>query len=139
MATLRTTLTHDLDAAHERLSAALAERGFGVLTDLDLRAILRDKLGVEHEPHRILGVCNPELAKQALDVDRDVALLLPCTLTLRQVAGGTEVRLLDPAEAFGLAAPATRERLEPLAEEARARLSAALAAVEEEGRKEGTR
>ena len=82
-----------------------------------------------HEGHRILGVCNPGFAKRALDVDRDVALLLPCTVTLREVEGGTEVHVLDPEEAFQVAAPETRARLEPLAGEVKGLLVAAVAAL----------
>jgi uncharacterized protein (DUF302 family) len=112
------------------VEAALKTQGFGVLTEIDLQATFRAKLGVEHEPHRILGVCNPQIAKGALDLDRDVALLLPCTVTLREVEDGTEVRVLDPQSAFMLAAPATQARLAPLAADVGERLAQALAAIE---------
>lgn len=129
MASLTTHVAHDIDTTQDRLTSALAEQGFGVLWNLDLQAIFADKLGVDHEGQRILGVCNPRLAKSALDADRDVALLLPCTATLREVDGGTEVAILDPERAFQLAADDTRPKLEALAGDARARLVAAIEAL----------
>ena len=125
-----TTIVHDdLDTAQDRLASALKEQGFGVLWELDLQAIFAAKLGADHEGQKILGVCNPTLAKTALDADRDVALLLPCTATLREVDGGTQVSILDPERAFQLAAPETRPKLEALAGDARGRLVAAIAAL----------
>ena len=115
-----------LPETRDALEAALKSHGFGVLTEIDLQATLLEKLGAEHEAHRILGVCNPGLAKRALDVDRDVALLLPCTITLREVAGGTEVRAQDPEAAFTLAAAGTQAELEPLARDVKAQIAAAL-------------
>lgn len=125
-----TATTHDDFATTQaRLATALEDQGFGILTRIDLRATLHEKLGVEHEAHEILGVCNPPLAHQALTIDPDVALLLPCSITLRDVGGATEVRVLDPERAFTLAAPTTREALEPLAHEVRSRLEAVLTAT----------
>ncbi|MDF1521883.1 MAG: DUF302 domain-containing protein [Trueperaceae bacterium] len=129
MPELTGTSHDDFATTHARLTAALVEQGFGVLTCIDLRATLHEKLGVEHEAHEILGVCNPQLAYQALTIDPDVALLLPCSVTLRDVGGATEVRVLDPERAFTLAAPATRSALEPLAREVRSRLEAVLTAT----------
>jgi uncharacterized protein (DUF302 family) len=124
---LRTTVPAPLTDVRTATEAALKAHGFGVLTEIDLQATFQAKLGVRHEGHRILGVCNPGFAKRALDLDRDVALLLPCTVTLREVPGGTEVRVLDPEDAFQVAAATTRERLAPLAGEVKALLAAAVA------------
>jgi len=129
MRSLKRIVPTDLPTTHERFAATLAEQGFGVLSDIDVQAIFETKLGAEHEPHHILGVCNPQFAKQALDMDRDIALLLPCTATLREIDGKTEVAILDPEHAFTLADEATRERLAPIAGEVRARLAAALDAL----------
>jgi uncharacterized protein (DUF302 family) len=129
MTPITTIVPHDIEAAQQLLTAALKERGFGVLTEIDLQATFAAKLGREHEGHKILGVCNPQLAKAALDADRNVALLLPCTATLRTVEGGTEVAVLDPEEAFQLAAPDTRAALADLAKDARTRLAAAVEAL----------
>lgn len=129
MTSLRTVVPYAIDVAQERLAAALAQQGFGVLTEIDLQATFAAKLGVDHEPHKILGICSPQLAKSALDADRDVALLLPCTATLRGVADGTEVAILDPEQAFRLAAPDTQRALAELAGDARTRLAAAIASL----------
>jgi uncharacterized protein (DUF302 family) len=129
MRALTTTVASDLATTHERLQAALQEQGFGILTEIDLQATFDAKLDERHEGHRILGVCNPRLAKDALDVNREVALLLPCSATLRETPAGTEVAILDPEHAFALADEATRERLAPLAADAKQRLGAALEAL----------
>lgn len=126
---LRSIVSAPLVEARAAVEAALKAQGFGILSEIDLQATFQAKLGVAHEGHRILGVCNPGFAKRALDVDRDVALLLPCTVTLREVEGGTEVRVLDPEEAFQVAAPATRAELEPLAGEVKGLLAAAIAGL----------
>ena len=126
---LRTIVPAPLPEARSAVEAALKAQGFGILSEIDLQATFQAKLGVAHEGHRILGVCNPNFAKRALDVDRDVALLLPCTVTLREVEGGTEVRVLDPEEAFQVAAPETRAQLEPLAGEVKGLLVATVAAL----------
>ena len=126
---LRLIVTAPLVEARAAVEAALKAQGFGILSEIDLQATFQAKLGVAHEGHRILGVCNPGFAKRALDVDRDVALLLPCTVTLRDVEGGTEVRVLDPEAAFQVAAPATRAQLAPLAGEVKDLLAAAIAGL----------
>jgi uncharacterized protein (DUF302 family) len=129
MERLHETIHDELPRVREHLEAALAAEGFGVLTHIDVRATLKEKLGVDREEHHILGVCNPQLAAQALDADPDVALLLPCTVTLRDASGATEVRVLDPARAFELADSSIRDELEPLAADARRRLARALQAT----------
>lgn len=133
MQDFKATIQDHLPRVRDRLVRALAAEGFGVLTQIDLQATLDEKLGVAHEAHHILGVCRPQLAHQALEIDRGVALLLPCSVTLRDVAGATEVRILDPEQAFLLADEPTREQLQPLARDARHRLAAALAATVGEG------
>lgn len=126
MNALEATVPGDFGTARRRLEEALAEQGFGVLSEVDVQATLKNKLDVDHEPHVILGVCNPQLAKQALDVDRDVALLLPCPVTLRWTGDATEIRILDPERAFTLASEEARSDLEGLAGDVRSRLVAAL-------------
>jgi len=127
---LQRTVPAAIAEVRPAVEAALKTQGFGILTEIDLQATFRAKLDADHEGHRILGVCNPQIAKRALDLDRNVALLLPCTVTLREVPGGTEVIVLDPEAAFTLAAPATRAQLAPLAGEVGERLATALAAIE---------
>jgi uncharacterized protein (DUF302 family) len=129
MRELEATVQDEFATVRDRLERALSEQGFGVLTEVDVQATFKNKLGVDHEPHVILGVCNPELAKQALDVDRDVALLLPCTATLRWTGNATEIKILDPEKAFMLASEDARSELEGLAGDVRTRLAAALRAA----------
>ena len=120
---MRVTLSGDFATAVESVRAALAEEGFGVLTQIDVQATLREKLGAEMEPYLILGVCNPELAHRALDVDRSIGLMLPCTVVARAGDGGVVVEVQDPqlmATVTGLA------DLTPIADEAGRRLRAVI-------------
>jgi uncharacterized protein (DUF302 family) len=130
MHALTRTIPAPLAHVREAMEPALKSEGFGILTEVDIQATFRAKLGAEHEGHRILGVCNPMIAKEALDIDRDVALLLPCTLTLREVPEGTLVQVLDPALAFTLTSEATQRELAPHALEVAGRLARALAAID---------
>ncbi|MPZ85078.1 MAG: DUF302 domain-containing protein [Actinophytocola sp.] len=116
--------------AVERTRKALREVGFGVLTEIDVRATLREKIGAELEDFLILGACNPQLAKRALDADRQAGLLLPCTVAVRADGDATVVEALDPTilvRATGL------PELDPVATEARERLAAALASLRAAG------
>jgi uncharacterized protein (DUF302 family) len=103
-----------------RVRDALAAQGFGVLTEIDVRATLAAKLGAEMEDYLILGACNPPLAHRALEVDRSVGMLLPCNVVVRTVPEGTQVDLLDPQ----LMVTATDlPELKPIADDAAARLT----------------
>ncbi|MFF7408832.1 DUF302 domain-containing protein [Streptomyces lydicus] len=119
-------LNRDFAGTVTAVRDALAEQGFGVLTEIDVTATLKAKLGQEMEDYVILGVCNPSLAQQALEADRTVGLLLPCNVVVRTEGAVTVVQALDPATMVTLTGlPA----LEPVADEARRRLDAALAAL----------
>lgn len=126
--TYGTTVTTMLgfDDAVERTRAALAEQGFGVLTEIDVRATLKTKLDLDIEPYLILGACNPQLAHQALEVDRSIGLLLPCNVVVRREGDRTLVQALDPQVMVSL--PGLPE-LQPVADDAGRRLAAALQAV----------
>jgi uncharacterized protein (DUF302 family) len=113
--------------ARERVEAALKEQGFGVLTEIDVQATLRSKLGVDTAPYLILGVCNPTLAHQALAVTPHVGLMLPCTVTLRQEGDHTVVEVLRPEAALAVVG---LPELRPMADEAERRLRAVVAAIE---------
>ncbi len=96
-------LSLDLPAARERLTAALAAEGFGILTEIDVAATLQKKLGVQVEPYVILGACNPRFAHQALQQEEAIGILLPCNVALKQVAPGkTRVWLTRVEGVFGL-------------------------------------
>lgn len=128
---LSTTLHSGFDEAVERTRAALAEQGFGVLTDIDMRATLKAKLGAEMEDYRILGACNPPLAHRAVDVDRRIGLLLPCNVVVRRDTaepGAVVVEAMNPR----IMVQVTDEpALVPIAEDAAERLAAALRALAE--------
>jgi uncharacterized protein (DUF302 family) len=119
------TITLDLPYADAvpAVRAALKDQGFGVLTEIDVRATLRAKLDAEVEPYVILGACNPQLAHRALEVDRTIGLLLPCNVLVRAIGDRSLVQALDPEL---MAAVPEREELRPIADEARKRIQAAL-------------
>ena len=106
-----------------RVREALKAQGFGVLTEIDMRATLRDKLGQDMEDYLILGACNPPLAQQALGVDASIGLLLPCNVVVRAEAGQTLVEALDPQTMVAITG---QPGLGPVADEAARRLRAAL-------------
>lgn len=85
-----------VDAVDARTRAALAAHGFGVLTEIDVRATMKRKLDVDMPAYRILGACNPKMAHQAIGIEPRVGAMLPCNVILREVAGGVEVSAIDP-------------------------------------------
>jgi uncharacterized protein (DUF302 family) len=86
----------DFDAVDARTRAALAKDGFGVLTEIDVKATMKMKLDVEMPAYRILGACNPKMAHQAIGLEPRVGAMLPCNVILREVEGGVEVSAIDP-------------------------------------------
>lgn len=86
----------DFDAVDARTRAALAANGFGVLTEIDVKATMKKKLDVEMLAYRILGACNPKMAHQAIGMEPRVGAMLPCNVILREVTGGVEVSAIDP-------------------------------------------
>lgn len=120
------SITVDLpyDQAVTRTREALAEQGFGILSEIDVRATLKDKRGLEMEPYVILGACNPDLAHQALEIDRSIGVLLPCNVVVSGGEGGrSTVRILDPQL---MASVTELANLQPLADEASRRLQTVL-------------
>lgn len=116
---LKTRTSLDMADAEAKVRELLAAEGFGILTEIDVAATLKEKLGLTRSPYRILGACNPQLAADALDVEIDVGLLLPCNVVLYEDAGTTVVAALDPATMVDVAG---NPALEDVAGEARARL-----------------
>jgi uncharacterized protein (DUF302 family) len=124
MRAIEITVPLPLDEAEAAVRATLADNGFGVLTEIDVAATLKAKLGVDRPALKILGACNPTFANQALELDPSSSLVLPCNVVLEPGAdGGTRISAVDPREL--MSAPEFAE----LANSAAAKLTAALQAV----------
>jgi uncharacterized protein (DUF302 family) len=114
-------------AVVDRVRAALKDQGFGVLTEIDVRATMHDKLGQDMEDYLILGACNPPLAHRALEADRSIGLLLPCNVVVR--ADGPDATLVQALDPQMMVQFTGKAELKPVADEAAARLRAALDAL----------
>jgi len=124
--TMSLTLDRPYDQVVSQVKEALADQGFGVLTEIDVRATMKAKLGVDVPDQVILGACRPELAHRALDAAPSVAALLPCNVVVRTADHETVVEVVDPAVMSRLEDGA---EIGAVATEARSRLSAALQAL----------
>jgi uncharacterized protein (DUF302 family) len=114
------------DAAVERVTAALKDEGFGVLTTIDVKATMKEKLDVDFKSYVILGACNPNLAHQALTMDDTIGLLLPCNVVVAETADGSEVAIARPRAMLSVAG---EESMGDFADEAEARLSRVIEAL----------
>lgn len=115
-----TKLEGDFDKAIEHVTEALKTEGFGVLTEIDVQATLKNKLDIDRRPYRILGACNPEFAHKAIDAEPHIGLLLPCNVVLQEdVDKSISVSFMDPAAVLDLVG---REEIADVAKEVRARL-----------------
>ena len=127
--TLQIHLPDAPDAADARVREALAAEGFGVLSEIDVQAALRGKLGEDIGAYTILGACNPTLARQAIAADADIGALLPCNVVIRaSKAGGTDVLAADPDAMLSLSAGAG---LTDIAADAKQRIQRALDTLEQ--------
>lgn len=109
-----------------RTRAALAAEGFGIVSELDLAATFKAKLGLERAPYLILGACNPQIASQAIAAEPDLGLLLPCNVVIYEDGGHVWVKAIEPHAMLGVTG---NPALDPAAVEVRARLERALAAI----------
>lgn len=129
--TMRATVNRPYDDTVEAVRARLADAGFGVLTEIDLKATLKKKLDVDVAPQVILGACRPQLAHRAIEADPSIAALLPCNVVVRaQDESTTVVEAFDPQAMMSMAGEAAGEALREVAEDARERLRSALAALD---------
>lgn len=118
-------LETDMDDAVERVTAALKEQGFGVLTDIDIQATMKEKIDKDMNPYRILGACNPNLAYHALQSEPRIGLMLPCNVIVREVGENVvEVSAIDPVESM---TSVDSPPLEAVATEVRSQLMSVIA------------
>jgi uncharacterized protein (DUF302 family) len=121
------TVTTGFEQTLEHVTQELAKEGFGVLSDIDVAATLKKKLGLDMPPYRILGACNPQFAYRALAAEPQIGALLPCNVVVRKdAAGKTIVEAMDPQAVLQLV---DRPEIEEIAREVRKRLERVLAAV----------
>ncbi len=123
---LSTTVTTPYDETVEAVREALGEQGFGVLTEIDIKATLKKKLDVDVPAQVILGACRPPLAHAALQAEPSIGLLLPCNVVVRETEDGTVVEAVDPQT---MVAMTDNGDLQPVADEAKERLEKALASL----------
>ncbi len=124
---LRVVVDLTVEEAESRTRAALAEEGFGILTEIDVKATLKQKLDVDRPAYKILGACNPPLANRALNAEEEVGLLLPCNVVVYEGETGTVVEALDP----GIMSSITdAPEMAAVAAEAREKLARAISSLE---------
>jgi len=121
-----TRLNLPYDEAVGRVKDALKTEGFGVLTEIDVRMTMREKLGIEMEPYIILGACNPPLAHRALELEPTIGLLLPCNVVVRAEGATSRVDIADPQAMLGIVG---NENLNAVADEAKQRLQRVVVAL----------
>jgi uncharacterized protein (DUF302 family) len=127
--TFGTTVPMSVAEARPIVEAALKAEGFGVLTEIDVAATMKAKLGIDGPPYLILGACNPPLAHRALEAEPSAGALLPCNVVIREHGGQTIVEAMDPAAVLGVVESTA---IEPIAREARARLLRVIASLASE-------
>jgi len=120
----------DLDQSFQevlgRVREALKAEGFGVITEIDVQKTMKEKLGVDGRPHVILGACNPKYAHEALGVEDDLGLLLPCNVVVYEKGKGSRVAVINAGAMMGMVG---NDRLAPIADEIQARLDRVLASL----------
>ncbi len=126
---LSTRVRATFDDAVARTREALAQQGFGVLTEIDMKATLKKKLNEDMENYLILGACNPPLAHRAVNVDRQIGLLLPCNVVVRADPADAESVLVEAMNPQLLVDVSGEEELKPVADEVTAKLQAAIDSI----------
>lgn len=122
-----TILEEPLDKVLEMARAALSEQGFGIITEIDMKTTLKEKIGVDFRPYRILGACNPSLAFEALQLEDKVGTMLPCNVIVQELSSGlVEVAAIDPVASMS---SIDNDDLKAAAEKVRAKLQTAISAL----------
>jgi len=123
---MSSTVTGTFEDVKGKVVAALKDQGFGILTEIDVQKVFKEKLGVDFEPYLIMGACNPGFAHQALSADRSIGLLLPCNVVLRQNGNQVDVNIQDPEVMFSVVEIGPHSDLARVPQEAKQRLQTAL-------------
>ena len=124
---IHVTVDCSMEQAEQKAIEALKAEGFGVLTEIDVQAVLKKKIDVDRKPYKILGACNPVLANKALQAEPDLGLLLPCNVVIREEDDGTiTVAIVDPAAMFTVV---DKPEMEEMAEEVREIFERIMAAI----------
>ncbi len=125
-----TRIKAGFDDTIEKVTAALGEEGFGVLTEINVKAVLKKKLDIDKRPYTILGACNPVLANQAISAEPDIGLLLPCNVLVREEENGEiTVAFMDPAAVLTLV---DKEGIAELAGEVKERLQRVMKSISQD-------
>lgn len=124
---LNKTTKYSFAEAEQKIREALKEKGFGILTEIDLKATLKAKLDKDIQQYKILGACNPNYAYQALQQEEKIGIMLPCNVTIIENKDGTvDVSIMDPVAAFEVV---NNKTVEPFAKEVKTILKTALASI----------
>ncbi len=129
--TFQVSMVEPYEIAVEKVTAALKTEGFGVLTRIDVKATLKEKLDADFRPYVILGACNPPLAHKALLSNPLIGSLLPCNVTVEETEDGSLVNIINPEELLGMQPFASDDQICDVAAEARASLERVAAALKE--------
>ncbi len=122
--TFSARIDQPIDAAIETLKAALTKHHLGIVSDVNVAGIVKTKLGEDMSPYRILGACNPKMAKSMIEAVPEAGALLPCTIVAREADGGTLFDFMDPVSVLGIAG---NPAMDQVAAEAKEKLQAAIA------------
>jgi uncharacterized protein (DUF302 family) len=124
---LNKTTEYQFDEAVDKISAALKNVGFGILTEIDMKTTLKNKLDVDRKPYKILGACNPAFANKALSMEDKIGILLPCNvIVMENDEGKVDVAIMDPAVAMSVV---ENQKLESLASMVKEKLELALSSI----------
>ena len=121
------TTDYQFDEAVDKITIALKDVGFGILTEIDMKATMKSKLDIDRRPYKIFGACNPEFARKALEMEEKIGILLPCNVTvIEKEDGKVDVSIMDPTVAMSIV---ENPELEVLAAEVSEKLETVIARI----------